>query len=93
MASPDVMDYAPVEQDLLNVAETIGLTNRKTSAKVGHMSVKPKQATIPVVAAPIPPVETRLETAYNQFTNTAKGTPEHDRAWDDLTDALFANAK
>ena len=37
--------------------------------------------------------EDRLREAYEKFVNTPKGTPEHEQAGDELTDAIFLNAK
>jgi hypothetical protein len=34
-----------------------------------------------------------LQAAYERFVNTPKGTPEHEQAGDELTDAVFVNAK
>jgi len=41
------------------------------------------------VEIPAPDSETSLEAAYKAFRQTAKGTPEHDLAWDRLVDAIF----
>ncbi len=35
----------------------------------------------------------RLKAAHAEFMQTPKGTPEHDKAWEELVDALFTNAK
>ena len=35
----------------------------------------------------------RLTLAHAKFTQTKKGTPQHDKAWEELVDALFVNAK
>ena len=37
--------------------------------------------------------EDRLRATYEKFVNTPQGTPEHEQAGDELTDAIFANAK
>jgi hypothetical protein len=37
--------------------------------------------------------EDRLRVGYEKFVNTPKGTSEHEQAGDELTDAIFANAK
>jgi len=37
--------------------------------------------------------EDRLQAAYEKFVNTPKGTPEHEQSGDELTDAIFLNAK
>ena len=34
-----------------------------------------------------------LRAAYEKFVSTPKGTSEHEQAGDELTDAIFANAK
>jgi hypothetical protein len=48
-------------------------------------------------ASPLAPVnaspQVRLISAHAKFTETHKGTPEHDRAWEELVDALFDTAK
>jgi hypothetical protein len=37
--------------------------------------------------------EARLKAAYALFMQTQKDTPDYDRTWKELLDALFANAK
>lgn len=53
------------------------------------MDTATKEAATPATG----PAKTPLEAAHAKFTQTQKGTPEHDRAWEELVDALFANAK
>jgi hypothetical protein len=37
--------------------------------------------------------EARLEAAHAKFTQAPKGSLERDKAWEELTDALFTDAK
>ena len=43
--------------------------------------------------APALSPEARLEAAHAKFMQTQPGTPAYDRAWEELQDALFINAK
>jgi hypothetical protein len=45
------------------------------------------------MGAMFPEPKDRLRAAYEKFVSTPKGTPEHEQAGDELTDAIFANAK
>jgi hypothetical protein len=37
--------------------------------------------------------QVRLAAAHAKFTQTQKGTRAHDKAWEELVDALFVKAK
>jgi hypothetical protein len=43
--------------------------------------------------APASTAEARLKTVHATFMQTPKGSPEHDKAWGKLVDAIFINAK
>jgi hypothetical protein len=51
------------------------------------------QAVDRIMGAMFPEPKDRLQAAYEKFVNFRKGTPEHEQARDELTDAIFANAK
>jgi hypothetical protein len=51
------------------------------------------QAVDRIMGAVFPEPKDRLQAAYEKFVNTPKGTPEHEQSGDELTDAIFANAK
>jgi hypothetical protein len=90
-------------------ATTVPLTVKKASSKVesADMAIakqgkkkRQQHAKTRVVAAssttstPIPASpQVRLTSAHAKFTQTQKGTPEHDMAWEELVDALFVHAK
>ena len=51
------------------------------------------QAVDRIMEAMFPEPKDHLQAAYEKFVNTPKGTPEHEQAGDELTDAIFLNVK
>jgi hypothetical protein len=78
------IDWSPIGEA---VDDAVRLTRKSASVTIPVMAT-PQQGQAPASTA-----EARLKTVHATFMQTPKGSPEHDKAWGKLVDAIFINAK
>jgi hypothetical protein len=88
MPSTETMSYGGVEQDLLETAAKISLTDLRGSVKLGkNMSVKPKRAALPTTVPTETPVS--MKDLFEQRDATQPGSKEEDQTVDRIMEAMF----
>ena len=69
-------------------------SNKTSSKQTGKKMATSVIAAPGIATAPaLAPSSARLVAAHTKFMSTQKGTPAYDKAWEELVDALFVNAK